>query len=399
MKRILIISYTPIKSDARVLRQLGWLKDKYELSVFGYGDQPMDGVRFIPLQMVRWTRKAGILVQLMLGMYDWFHNYKFRIEETKHLLLSEACKCKPDLVIVNDIDPMPAVANVFTRAELLTPILLDLHEFAPLEMEDDYRWRILFARYRQYLCRRYIPAAEAIMTVTDSFHELYRPYMRWGQEMYTVLNCPDHSYQAGIKKTDSNSIRIVHHGGAIPQRKIHIMIDILRLLDERFSLHFYLIGATPRMANYIEYLKNYSKRDINKRIFFHDPVSVSEIVPTLARYDIGFYLMPASSINTRHAMPNKIFDFMHAGLCIVVSSNPDMAAVVRRSGCGITLPHNSVREAARTFNNLKPEEIEHYKMKSIAAASIYNSKTEGAKFSSIVARLMDTKISHIAVNS
>lgn len=388
MSRVFIISFSPIKSDARVLRQLNWLKDAHQLTVFGYGDKPMEGIEFVPLPMKSSIRDVGVLMNLIGGMHKWVHDYQFRIPEISRALFEAACRTRPALIVVNDIDPMPAVVRIFRKPEFLTPIMLDLHEFAPLELEDDFRWRALFGRHRQHICRKYIPFADTVTTVTDSFIPLYGEYLSETQKISTILNCPEASDSIEFRQTNPSDIRIVHHGGASPQRRLENLIEAVKKSEERFSLHFYLIGGSPRMQSYHEFLKRSAGSLLDKRVFFHEPVEPHQIVKTLAKFDMGFYPMPASSINTRHAMPNKLFDFIHAGLCVVISPNPDMATIVRDRKCGVIVPSSDIQKSARILNRLTAGEIDEFKKNSIETAKSYSAALEGAKFMRIASEIL-----------
>lgn len=49
MKRILIIVFSDIQHDARVARQIAFLKENYKLSVLAFGGKENDGYQFIKI--------------------------------------------------------------------------------------------------------------------------------------------------------------------------------------------------------------------------------------------------------------------------------------------------------------------------------------------------------------
>lgn len=212
--------------------------------------------------------------------------------------------------------------------------------------------------------------SDRLSTINRTFIALYRKYMNKSQKIHAIMNCPSVSAVPKGEPADPRRIRLVHHGIAAQQRKLERMIDCLRFLDDRFELHFYLTTPAPDCEKYLNYLRSYRNQLTDRRLFFHQPVSKHALQSVLSAYDAGFYLLPNTSINTRHALHNKFFDFIHAGLCVVVSPNPDMAEIVRSSGFGIVVSSGNPSIAARRINKLSPSDIIGYKVKAVEAASV-----------------------------
>jgi glycosyltransferase involved in cell wall biosynthesis len=64
------------------------------------------------------------------------------------------------------------------------------------------------------------------------------------------------------------------------------------------------------------------------------PVSQSELVHYLSGASVAVHPMPGGSPNHDQALPNKLFEYLHAGLPLVVSDAKLMAAFVREHGIG-----------------------------------------------------------------
>ncbi|MCU0460218.1 MAG: hypothetical protein MUE37_14145 [Bacteroidales bacterium] len=57
-------------------------------------------------------------------------------------------------------------------------------------------------------------------------------------------------------------------------------------------------------------------------------------------------------INQRYSLPNKVFDYIAAGLPVLVSPLPEVAALVERYGCGIVLTGVTPDEIAGQLQKL-----------------------------------------------
>ena len=88
-------------------------------------------------------------------------------------------------------------------------------------------------KYKQHLCQTSIAQADAMTTVGPVIADEYA--RMFGVRPSVVLNAPYYHAAPPVPR-DSSVIRMVHHGGASPSRRLEIMIDAMAHLDERFRL-------------------------------------------------------------------------------------------------------------------------------------------------------------------
>jgi hypothetical protein len=239
-------------------------------------------------------------------------------------------------------------------------VIFDAHEYSPHEFEDRFAWRMLFQGYNDYLCRKYLGKVAGMTTVCQSIADEYRTNYGVGSEI--VLNAPPfHDLRPGLNSADS--IRMIHHGGAIPSRKIELMIETMNHLDGRFQLDLMLV---PTDASYLERLRSIARR--YARVHVVPTVPMRELPHHLNQYDVGLFLLPPANFNYRYALPNKLFEFVQARLAVAIGPSPEMARVVRRYDCGIVSDDFSPSSFARRINELDRERISYYKQRSDLAA-------------------------------
>src|SRR5690606_23103712 len=99
------------------------------------------------------------------------------------------------------------------------------------------------------------------------------------------------------------------------------------------------------------------------------PVKFDEIVHLLNKYDVGLYNLPGNTFNCRFALPNKLFEFIQARLCIVISNSPEMRKVVDSYELGVVSEGDSIDDLLKCLNQLDMETINFYKKKSDEAAT------------------------------
>ena len=59
-----------------------------------------------------------------------------------------------------------------------------------------------------------------------------------------------------------------------------------------------------------------------------------------------------TNLNYRYCLPNKLFDYIKAGIPCVVSNLPEMAAVVKESHVGLIIPESTPAAIAAAINML-----------------------------------------------
>jgi len=351
---VLVISFTDLKRDPRVKRQLDALRGRYQVIAAGMGDPELEGVRFVgcwraPRLLITKLRDA---TELLLKRYESHYWGQPHIKDLRRKLES----LHVDLVVANDIEALPLALAVANGAK----VIFDAHEYAPREFEERFVWRLLRQGYVGSLCQRYVPRASGMMTVADGIAEEYERH--YGMKSVVVYNAPN--YQAlAPKQTRSDQFRIIHHGYAMPTRKLENMIDMMAFLDARFRLDLMLLPVVP---GYVESLQQRARHD--NRIRFLPPVPMQELVSYSNAYDIGLYLLEPSSFNNLHALPNKFFEFIQSRLAVAIGPSPEMARLVEKYGVGVVARSFAPVDMARTLEGLDAERIDHFKRQADAAA-------------------------------
>lgn len=290
MKKILIISFSPIARDPRVMRQIRLLEDSYKIFVAGYGERPDAKVEYVELMPPArsLTRKLLFALKLSLRLFDIYY---WAIPQVR-----EACDKLSvidfDLVIANDLSTLPLALKLKGTGK----VFLDAHEYTPREFEDRWVWRLFFTRYYDYLCKKYLNQADTMTTVCQGIADEY--FSQYGVSSAVVYNAPlKLSYRPSSVKDDQ--IRLIHHGLAVPSRHLELMIEVVQFLDDRFTLDFMLVDSDP---DYMRKLRALAGE--NKRIRFIPPVPMQNICATINAYDMGIFLLPPVNFNYKHALPN-----------------------------------------------------------------------------------------------
>ncbi|MEO6624840.1 MAG: glycosyltransferase [Burkholderiaceae bacterium] len=356
MKKILIISFSAIRSDPRVMRQLRLLEHDWDVTVAGYGDAPDARVHFIPIVKPGTPKlvKVWWALKLMAGAFQHYYWNQYHVQSA----LSQLREHGADVAIANDLSALPLALRLAGG----TPVLYDAHEYSPREQEDQWVWRLLFARYSDWTCRRYLRAASAMTTVCQGIADEYQRV--YGVRVGVVHNAPSRQALAPAPVAPGH-IRMIHHGVASRVRHLEGMIDLMRHLDDRFSLDLMLVNVEPA---YMAFLRERAERD--PRIRFIAPVPMAEICQRINGYDVGLYLLKPSNFNDAHALPNKFFEFVQARLAVAIGPSAEMARLVKAHGFGVVAESFEPEDLARELQKLDADRIRTLKQAADRAAAV-----------------------------
>lgn len=387
-KRVCLLVFSDIAHDGRVLRQVEHARKHYDVDVVAYGqwNHPED-VSYFPLAKplsASFSTNIWRLLSLAAGKLNpsIFDHVFWQQTECKQAL--EILRYRQyDLIHANDWTALPVAACAAQGKK--TRILFDAHEYTPAQFDQYLTGRYLKSRYYRYILRTYSKKVDAIVTVSDGIANLYRENFGW--ETSVVRNAPAYT-PVEFHPTDPTSIQIVHHGGAIRGRYLEDLIHLTSMLDDRFHLTFILV---PTQVAYGTYLKKMAARVAPGRIRFVDPVPPGSLASKLAAYDIGIHLLKAANLNHLYALPNKLFDFIMAGLGVAVFPLPEMAKIIKEHQIGVVSPEQSIRSMANSLNNLSSGQIDEFKKKSLLLAKTLNGDVEMSKLMDIYMGLLATR--------
>lgn len=350
-EQILILIDGDPHLDPRVRRQIEALSGAYDIAVAssslhaGGGYRSLELWRPAPLPLHRKPQRLAHLVRRRFDRFYWHP-----IREEAALRLQDVAR-RSAVILANEL---PTLLLGLKLSEQGPKLMFDAHEFYPGEWTS-LRWRSIWGPYVDWLCAYGLPRAHCVTTVSRGVADAYE--QRYGIKCELVRNIPPYqSLHPG--EGDGSKIRLVHHGAALPAREIERMITAMDFLDERYELELMLV-ADPANARYVEKLRRMA--DGRYRVRFRPPVAMNELCAALHGYDLGIYLLPPRGLNSRYALPNKLFEFIQARLGVVVSPNPDMVSLVSTYDVGQIARDFTAEGFAEAVAAIDRSDIQRYK--------------------------------------
>jgi len=247
---------------------------------------------------------------------------------------------KADLLVANDLDTL--LPNYLISKLKRIPLIYDSHEYFTEVPELQHRPAI--KKVWQKIEASVFPRLKHIVTVNDSIASLYKA--RYGKEVLVIRNVPEtqasvepiHPRDLGIPA--GNSIAIFQGSGINIHRGAEEALDSMQYL-EQVTLLF--VGG----GDVVEALKLATEqKGLKQKVIFVPRQSPQELRRYTAMATIGLSLDKDTNINYRFSLPNKLFDYIHAGIPVLASALPEVQKIVNDYEVGIVAENHSPQHLA-----------------------------------------------------
>ena len=388
-KSALILCATNPKSDPRPNRMVEWLRDNFHVMVLvgkaiSIQDSSIENLNSDE-QATPKKRKNKLLllkklIRLSLLIFRRFDEI-IKLDIGSSIQNLELVNIDIDLVISHDIVLLPLACEIAKVKKAKT--LFDAREYYPQEFENDFLWRSLIQPFNKHLCETYLHQCDKVITVSDGIAREYKA--EYGIEVEVIMSLPDfHEIEPILSQ--NNSIRMIYHGQASPDRQIEKMIEIMDYLGEHISLDLMLVPPARPHRAYWRKIAAMAKKRARVRII--PPVPMKKIIEFTSRYDIGLFICPPTTFNLKYALPNKFFEYIQARLAVAIGPSIEMRKVVEKYHCGIVSNDFTPRSLADELSEIGHDELLSYKKQSNNAALDLNATKNSIKIHRIVKDLL-----------
>lgn len=370
--QVAILLHKTVVHDGRVLREAGALADAGHKVVVVHlpsGEEAgvPGGFRLRSATPPAWTRRLPRTLWRMIALGS---------------IARRARAMRPDVVHANDIATL--IPGYLAARLSGARLVYDTHEYAVGVPYRKAVWAWLAATIERLLISR----CDAVITVSDGIAE--RLQARYGlKERPTVVrnvpdlpppaSAPDLREQMGI-----GSAPLVLHQGAVAEGRGGG--NLVRAVAEMDSAHLLFLGADGTFADGLVHLA--SELGVGERTHFHPPVALTELLSYTTQADVGVSLLEDTCDNHRLALPNKLFEYLAAGLPVVVSDLPEMRRLVSERQVGWVTdpgdPADIARALAEATGSRGDESLENRVR--VAAAEL-NWRKERSRLTDLYARL------------
>jgi glycosyltransferase involved in cell wall biosynthesis len=244
----------------------------------------------------------------------------------------------------------------------------------------------LWRRFYEFIEGRLGKRADGHITVCDSIAGLTRERYAF-PTVLTVRNVPWYQPAIAPPAHDRRDKVILYHGAYLRDRGLEQLIAAMAhvrggtlLLRGDGELETALRAQVHQLG-------------LDSRVVFAPPVPISELVREAAQADIGVVPYIGFCLNNRFCLPNKVFEYMMAGLAVAGSDLPELRNLIAQHDVGGLFDPEDLHDIARVLQQLLDDEPALERMKTNArrvARATYNWEAESVRlvegYASVVAK-------------
>ncbi len=257
-----------------------------------------------------------------------------------------------DIYHCNDLNALPLgilAKLVFNRK---ARIVYDAHEYE-IERTGMGKKTRLFAHLLEGILIKF---ADLVITVSDSIANEYARLYNM-KKPALVLNCPAYKpfvkhdlfrEELGIRKDQKI---FIYQGGLSKERGLDKLLDYFSSLkDDSKVIVFMGYGSMEKEI----------KECKSPNVYFHAAVSASVLLKYTSSADYGVFVYENHCKSIYYCLPNKLFEFMHAGLPVIVANLYELSRFVKNNEIGVVAENTSKESIEIAISKI--EKLDYQKM-------------------------------------
>jgi glycosyltransferase involved in cell wall biosynthesis len=272
---------------------------------------------------------------------------------------------KADCIYCHDLYCLQAA--VITKLKRGGRIIYDSHEYYP------YLYRYpLFTWVTRLYERILVHFVDIYLTVSPQLaEELKRDYQR---RTVVVIPNVEPRPEAAVMPTDAalseiagGRLKLLYQGVFAEGRGLEEAIKEWQSVDGTRAA-FFLRGPPNPVRDRLEALAE-KLGLLGKSVFFLPPVLERDLISAAGEADLGLIPYKGDTKAYRFACPNKLSQYLHAGLGIVANSIPFVRTMVDEHGIGVCYDVDKPQSFASAVNRLARDPAEVARLRGRAAAT------------------------------
>ncbi len=274
-----------------------------------------------------------------------------------------------DIYHAHDVKGLPACYIAATLRH--KPLVFDSHEI-PLDDPNIERWRRL-SKLAKNVLTKMMPRCAGVITASPLYaREIIREFHY--PEVTTVLNLPTYREVPPSNKLREHlglgpEVRIALYQGNIQaNRSLEQLVNAAPFLDPNIVI--VMMGRAVEETR-IQLEKLIEEKGVADRVKMIPAVPYNELLSWTTSADLGLTIFkPGYTRSIRYCLPNKLFEYLMAGLPVLSSQLDAIADVLNTYGVGRILPSLEPEEVGAAINSMlaDPDALAQMRQNALEAA-------------------------------
>lgn len=266
---------------------------------------------------------------------------------------------KSTILWSNDLDTLPA--NYLVSKLKGVKLVYDSHEYFTEVPELVNRPRV--QKVWQQIEKWIFPKLKNVITVSNEIANAY--HNKYHVKSTVIRNLPFKNktfYKVKDIKKEGYHL-VLYQGSVNVNRGIEPLVKAMKFVDKT---KLYIIGDGDIFDEIVSIVRTLNLED---KVTLLGKIPFELLPHYTFQADLGVSLEENVGLNYKYALPNKLFDYINAGLPVLTSNLPEMEAVVKKYEIGETISLVNPKTIAEKINELfsNKEKLNIYAQNSLKA--------------------------------
>jgi glycosyltransferase involved in cell wall biosynthesis len=290
---------------------------------------------------------------------------------------------KTDVLLANDLDTL--LPNYLVSKIKGVKLIYDSHEiFCEVpELQANSGKRRIWEKLESWIVPKLKYCITVNQSIADYFNDKYKVPFIFVRNIPNYTNIENLKSRADLNLPMGKKIVILQGAGINVHRGAEELVEAFQYLDETYLL--LIIGS----GDVIQQLKeSVFKLHLQNKVKFIDKIPASELRHYTSNSNLGVTIDKDSNMNYHFSLPNKVFDYMHAGIPILATKLPEIENLINKYHIGVFIENHDPQHIAKQINDfLNSTEYFEYKSNTVIASIENNWQTEKQKLIKLLDQL------------
>jgi len=351
--KIAVLLDGPIKNDGRVRKMINTLS-AFHTVVFYYCDGTLEDANIFDtsVKIYSFKKKEGFIWVNIL--------FQKRFDSLKLALIAN--EKEVDIIYCNDY-PLLETAVDIKKYYPESKLIYDSHEIYIETINQFFPisgWKSIYGKPFIYINKLYhskrekdlVKSVDSIITVCDSLKFYFEKLFNF-HSISVIKNCPNE----GIEVVKQNLIReklglreddfiLLYQGWLNRGRGLENLVDASTFFNDK--IHLVILGDGSIKGELITQAQSLGFKNIH----FLGTVSQEDLLNYSCSADLGVSLIEPINKSKEYALPNKVFEYMTAGLPILVHNTPECISIIEDCKCGFIVEQGNPKSLGELISKL-----------------------------------------------
>lgn len=315
--------------DPRVIKQIAEYAKQEDVELYAVGKQcdrfNQEEIDKIPAHVEIVPMHCRLLKSIFINIRDFWK-------------ISRAIvRTNADIIHANDLNAL--VPAYIASKKLHCKVIYDTHE---VFLQNNWVYsnpiiRTFWAIFEKHIIRK----VDLVVCVSNAAADYFAEYYKITRPM-VVTNCVDVLDESILNRPKHKKFEILLHGQFYKGRGCDLMVQAAQITENPNVV--YALRGFGKME---KELRQYVEDNTLNNVIFYPPVKTWELTPSAVTSMVGVAITVPYCLNFKLSVSNKIFEYLAAGLPVIMSDIPEHRYLNDKYHFGLIMDDNTPESLMR----------------------------------------------------